>query len=441
MQDAHPSRDARCGLWRWRPVAPSPGCTSRYTGGDEALTPLRRGPKVPANLTSAALEDEIVAWRKRLAGDGLDAGARTIHWHLSDRGVDAASSHRACSATREPLYTASMRYIVYGAGAIGGAIGGRLAHAGHDVILITRGAHLDALRTGGLRLVTPDEELHPPVRVVGSPAEAAPEPGDVVILAMKSQGTEVAVCELDAVIGRDVAVFCAQNGVDNERVASRRGADTYAMCVVLPATHLEPGAVFHHAAPVGGILDVGRYPAGIDETSERVAADLRDAMFESRADPKIMRWKYAKLLNNLGNALDAACGMEGRRGDLFRRARAEGEACYEAAGIDYASSEEDRERRTVMSPLRSAGGMEHQGSSSWQSLARNTGNIEADWLNGEIVLLGRLHDVATPVNEVLRRLANRMARDRVPPGSLSTEQIEAEVRQFEAALPRPSTAH
>ena len=58
-------------------------------GGDEALTPLKRGPKVPANLTSAALEDEIVAWRKRLAGDGLDAGARTILWHLSQSGVSA----------------------------------------------------------------------------------------------------------------------------------------------------------------------------------------------------------------------------------------------------------------------------------------------------------------------------------------------------------------
>jgi transposase InsO family protein len=52
-------------------------------GGEEALVPLKRGPRVPANLTSAAWEDEIVAWRKRLAEDGLDAGARTIHWHLS----------------------------------------------------------------------------------------------------------------------------------------------------------------------------------------------------------------------------------------------------------------------------------------------------------------------------------------------------------------------
>jgi transposase len=53
------------------------------SGGEEALAPLKRGPRVPANLTSAAWEDEIVAWRKRLAEDGLDAGARTIHWHLS----------------------------------------------------------------------------------------------------------------------------------------------------------------------------------------------------------------------------------------------------------------------------------------------------------------------------------------------------------------------
>jgi transposase InsO family protein len=57
------------------------------TGGDQALVPLKRGPKVPANLTSAALEGEIVGWRKRLAEDGLDAGARTIQWHLTENGI------------------------------------------------------------------------------------------------------------------------------------------------------------------------------------------------------------------------------------------------------------------------------------------------------------------------------------------------------------------
>jgi transposase InsO family protein len=56
-------------------------------GGEEALVPKKRGPKVPANLTSFVLEDEIVAWRKRLAEDGLDAGARTIAWHLRQSGT------------------------------------------------------------------------------------------------------------------------------------------------------------------------------------------------------------------------------------------------------------------------------------------------------------------------------------------------------------------
>jgi 2-dehydropantoate 2-reductase len=77
-----------------------------------------------------------------------------------------------------------------------------------------------------------------------------------------------------------------------------------------------------------------------------------------------------------------------------------------------------------------AGQGTHRGSSSWQSLARGTGAIEADWLNGEIVLLGRLHGVPTPVNEVLRRVANRMARNRLPPGSWSLERVDDEVRQL-----------
>jgi transposase len=57
-------------------------------GGEEALAPLKRGPRVPTNLTSATLEGEIVAWRKRLADDGLDAGARTIAWHLNQSGAE-----------------------------------------------------------------------------------------------------------------------------------------------------------------------------------------------------------------------------------------------------------------------------------------------------------------------------------------------------------------
>jgi 2-dehydropantoate 2-reductase len=70
-------------------------------------------------------------------------------------------------------------------------------------------------------------------------------------------------------------------------------------------------------------------------------------------------------------------------------------------------------------------GTERGGGSSWQSLTRGTGSIEADYLNGEIVLLGREFGVPTPVNEVLQRLANQAARERRTPGSLTADEVLA----------------
>ena len=62
-----------------------------------------------------------------------------------------------------------------------------------------------------------------------------------------------------------------------------------------------------------------------------------------------------------------------------------------------------------------------------QSLLRGTGSVEVDQLNGEVVLLGRLHGVPTPVNELLQRLTNELARDRRPPGSYDEAALLAMV--------------
>jgi 2-dehydropantoate 2-reductase len=64
------------------------------------------------------------------------------------------------------------------------------------------------------------------------------------------------------------------------------------------------------------------------------------------------------------------------------------------------------------------------GGSSWQSLARGTGSIETDFLNGEIVMLGRLHGVPTPANAAMQRIANRLARDGTLPGTMAVAEIE-----------------
>lgn len=318
-----------------------------------------------------------------------------------------------------------MQYVVYGAGAIGGIIGARLSEQGHDVVLICRGAHLDTVRRDGLTLKTPDGTANFRVRAVAHPAEIDLAPDDVIFLAMKTQDTEGALRDLAAVAPPEIMIVCAQNGVDNERMASRRFSRVYGMLVFMPGTFLEPGLIINHSAGAWGVLDAGRYPAGTDAAIERVSADLIAAGFSSRAVPSIMRWKYAKLLGNLNNAFVAACGTDARAPEFTDAVRAEALACYAAAGIDCASDEEMQERRRA-SGMRygPVEGAARDGGSSWQSLARGLPTIETDYLNGEIVMLGRLHGVATPCNLALQVVANQMVREHRAAGSFPLDDLQ-----------------
>ncbi|MCU1487546.1 MAG: 2-dehydropantoate 2-reductase [Actinomycetia bacterium] len=318
-----------------------------------------------------------------------------------------------------------MRYVIYGAGAVGGVIGGRLHASGADVVLIARGDHLDAVQAHGLRLLTPEgEELHH-VPAVATPDALDLTDDDVVLLTMKGQDTVAALDALTAAAPPGIAVVCAQNGVANERSALRRFADVYGMIVWLPAVFVTPGTVLQHAAPVAGSLDVGRYPSGVDDRAARISADLRHAGFASTPDPAIMAAKYRKLLSNLGNALDALC--DGAfQSPLFGAAQAEAEAVLAAAGIDVRSRDE---AAVAHVQIREVPGHEWAGSSSRQSFARGTGTIEVDFLNGEIVLLGRLHGVPTPVNELLQREARAAARAGLGPGAVKLSDLEAKLGQ------------
>ena len=106
------------------------------------------------------------------------------------------------------------------------------------------------------------------------------------------------------------------------------------------------------------------------------------------------------------------------------RLRREAEACYRAAGIDHATEDEYRQRLVEASAVvGTIEGAERVGGSGTQSLVRGSGSIEADYLNGEVVLLGRLHGVATPVNEALCQVANEMARAGRAPGSIPAAAI------------------
>jgi len=320
-----------------------------------------------------------------------------------------------------------MQFVIFGAGAVGGAVGARLHQAGCDVTLIARGPHFEAIKREGLRFETPVERVVLELPVVNDPAAVSWREGHVVLLVVKSQDTASALASLRAAAPPSLPIVCLQNGVENERLALRMFGTVYGAVVMVPAAHLEPGVVQAYGAALTGIIDVGRYPSGSDERGQAIAGALAGAGFSSSARPDVMRLKYAKLLLNLGNAVHALCVPGPRSEALVALARDEGRAVLLAAGIAFVAEEVENVRsRWERMQVREIDG-ERAGSSTWQSLARGTRAIETDYLNGEISLLGRLHEVPTPVNDTLCQLADRLARERAAPGQLSPEDVFAQL--------------
>ena len=320
------------------------------------------------------------------------------------------------------------RIIIYGAGAVGSVMGALLHRSGCDSVLIARGAHLETMQRDGLMLIGPEGTSRHPVQAVAHPGEIDFEEHDVVILTMKTHDVAAALEDLSGASERELPIVCAQNGVESERIASRRFANVYGMLVWLPAMFLEPGQVISYGSPRMGLLDAGCYPNGTDARIEQVTAALDASGLVARPRPDIMRWKYNKLLSNLFNALMACLGPGSDFGAFPKQLREEALACYAAAGIDYTPEDEAEARRAdVGGGVVPVPGQPQLAGSSWQSLYRGLGSIETDYLNGEIVVLGQLHVVPTPYNRGLLRAAKRLARRGLKPGTLTLDDLEAEV--------------
>lgn len=294
-----------------------------------------------------------------------------------------------------------MRVVIVGAGAVGGVVGGFLARSGQDVAFVARGAHAARMTSHGLTVRTRDDTFVVRVPVATTAAELGMTPDDVVLLAVKGQDTAAALDSMAEATGPSTPVVCLQNGVTNEAAAAERFLHVYGVPVMAPTVHLEPGVVQAKAGPVPAILDVGRYPAGVDATATALAAAFTTAGMVSEARADVMRWKWAKLLMNLGNAVEVVCGRSPANRPVHDAVVAEGNAVLDAAGIDRVGPEEFRARRGDL--LRTAAASD-AGGSSWQSAVRGR-PVETDHLTGEVVRLGRSHGVPTPVNEVLLRRA------------------------------------
>jgi 2-dehydropantoate 2-reductase len=143
-----------------------------------------------------------------------------------------------------------VRVAIMGAGAIGGYVGGRLAEAGAQVTLIARGAHLEALRTNGLTIESPEGRLHlPTISATADPAAAGPV--DLVLFTVKLGDAEAAAAAIAPLLGEATRVLTLQNGIDSKAILERHvGAGRVAAGVIYLGAGIEkPGVIRHPGGP------------------------------------------------------------------------------------------------------------------------------------------------------------------------------------------------
>ena len=189
-----------------------------------------------------------------------------------------------------------MRIAVMGTGAVGGYFGAKLATAGHEVVFIARGKHLEAMRRTGLRVDSPHGNLHvSDVLFTGDPAEFGT--ADLVLFCVKSYDTETAAKGLAPLIGDTTMILSLQNGVDNPEQIARvwDGQRTFAGVVYIGAQIAAPGVILHSS---GGKIVFGQANGGDNRAAELIERTISSAGINCAISQNIPTVQWDKLLWN-----------------------------------------------------------------------------------------------------------------------------------------------
>ncbi|MQY28733.1 ketopantoate reductase family protein [Nocardia aurantia] len=316
------------------------------------------------------------------------------------------------------------RYVIVGAGAVGACLAVELGDRGHEVLLIARGATLEHLAAQPLSYHTHAgaREVRLPVAAIGD--ELNLRLGDILVLAVKTQDVAGAAAELawrdvsdrrGGVLGPAaelVPIVTVQNGLDAERAAARWFDTVIGAVFMISAQYARVGEV-----RVGGYPAIGAAIAGVAagdpgtgaQALKTFVADLRAANFGIEPVADVRAYKAAKILHSVRNGVEVLAGDRPVKQAVGDALTAEARRVLAAAGIEHRETGD-----LILDPDQesfSAGsGVQRDRQSTWQSFARGAGGHEADYLNGEIALLARLHGVDAPLNTRLQQLLGRAAR-------------------------------
>ena len=296
-----------------------------------------------------------------------------------------------------------MKVAVMGAGSIGGYFGGMLARAGHDVTLIARGDHLDAIRRHGLIMQTQAGEFAVPCSATDQPAQVGPV--DLALLTTKTYHNAMAVPAMGPMVGADTAVLCLQNGIDSYLPL----VDAFPEAAVLPgAAYIEAGRSGPGVVTQAG--DIVRIVTGSirgadpshQGKAEEVCAAFRDAGVPAEASDDIAVTLWTKFLFITTMAGTTSLAREYLR-DLLPRPEwhkiivgcmTEIERAGRASGVNLSSTIV----ADTLDYMESAKGA-MSASMHADLLAGRPMELEA--LNGAVVRAGESAGVPTPINDVI----------------------------------------
>lgn len=321
------------------------------------------------------------------------------------------------------------RFVVVGAGAVGALLAAQLHTHGIETVLVARGRNLEAIRADGLTVHRPEGSETVRVPVAGAPAEVGLGRDDIIVVATKTQDADSVLAEWawqplpDGGVAAELPIVTIHNGLAAESAALRRFARVHGATMWIAASHLAPGEVVSPSWPTVGIVWIGPLGQATSPESAAIAAVLSGAGYRAHEVPDIAGVKAHKLIGNLSNALDLFEGDEGEIGAVREALVAEARAAYAAAGIRPVDPSASHPVSVADLDIRPVPGQATGRRSTWQSFARGT-TSEVDFLNGEIVLLGRLHGSPTPVNERVQHVLGALAAE----GSGATPRDIASLR-------------
>lgn len=293
-----------------------------------------------------------------------------------------------------------MRVAVHGAGGIGAYFGGRLALAGEEVHLIARGAHLEALRRDGLRVVSTKGDFEIVLPATDNPGDVGPV--DFVLFTVKSRDTADAAARLGPLLHPDTAVVTLQNGLGNvETIAAEIGSrHTMGGVAYLLSTIAEPGVVVHSAGPA--TLIFGEFDGRRSDRASRLLDALRAAGVDATLSDEIWRAVWDKFvficaLSGMTAAVRLPIGDIRSVPDswqMFRAILREVSAVAAAEGVVL--SDDAIDRHEVL-----AQGLEPGAFSSLHHDLINGKPMELEALHGELVRRAQRHGVAVPATEAV----------------------------------------